>query len=261
MSKLISHADLELLSSLIKRCVSDVSAQRYSSIKYKSHNDAVTDFDIFLQEKIISFIYELDPDVICISEESDFRILEDQDKYQHCWIIDPLDGTSNFIQGLRPSAISIAKVSGKDVLAALVIDLSNLDIYSAIKGNGARLNFSKVQPVSSGIRLIGMSTGYLRAGGLIPRNWNARVIGSQALQLCLVGGGNLCATISYEAKAWDDVAGSLIIEESGGTYVHEYMDQPWLALALSMRSLRSRATTSSLDDENVNLILGLKNER
>ena len=256
MSKRISHEDLEFLALRLKSFVSDLPHLNFASINFKAHNDAVTNVDILFQNKIIEFINDLDPDVNCLSEEAEFWAGEEQD----CWIIDPLDGTSNFIQGLRPSAISIAKVSGKDVLAALVIDLSNLDVYSAVKAKGARLNFRKMEVMNSNIQLIGMSTGYLRAGGVIPSNWNVRVIGSQALQLCFVAMGTLSSTISNEAKAWDDVAGSLIVEESGGFYMHEYMDQSWSMLAISMQSLRSRAITSSLDQTNKNEILGLKNE-
>lgn len=257
MSKRISHKDLEFVALRLKSFILDLPHLNYTSINFKSYNDAVTNVDILFQDKIIEFINDLDPTVKCLSEESKLCAGEVED----CWIIDPLDGTSNFIQGLRPSAISIAKVSGKDVLAALVIDLSNLDVYSAVKAKGARLNFRKLEVMKSNIKLIGVSTGYLRAGGLIPNNWNARVIGSQALQLCFVAMGTLSSTISNESKAWDDVAGSLIIQESGGFYMHEYMDQSWPMLAISMQSLRSRAITSALDVTYTNEILGLKNEK
>jgi myo-inositol-1(or 4)-monophosphatase len=256
VSKRIAHEDLQLLALRLKSIVSDSPHLNFASISFKSHNDAVTNVDILFQDKIIELINDLDPNVKCLSEEAEFW----EGELQDCWIIDPLDGTSNFIQGLRPSAISIAKVSGKDVLAALVIDLSNLDVYSAVKAKGARLNFRKIEVLNSNIQLIGMSTGYLRAGGLIPSNWNVRVIGSQALQLCFVAMGTLSSTISNEAKAWDDAAGSLIVEESGGLYMHEYMDQSWCMLATSMQSLRSRAITSALDEPSKKEILELNNE-
>lgn len=256
MSKFISHDDLENLAIDIKDCLSELPTLNHSWLKYKDSNDAVTDLDIYLQSTIMSLIGILDPGVLCISEESNMDSIEEQ----VCWIIDPLDGTSNLIQGLRPSAISLAKVSGKEVLAALVIDLSNLDVYSAVKAGGARFNSNKIEVVNAGIRLIGMSTGYLRRGGVIPQEWNARILGSQALQLCLVALGTLSSTISFEAKAWDDVAGSLIVEESGGTYQHAYSNQSWLELAVSQKSLRSRAIVKSLGGANRIMILELVNE-
>ena len=253
MSKRITHEELEVLAGQLKGFL-ELPHVNLASINFKSPNDAVTNVDIRFQDKIMELINDLDPGADCLSEEAEFYSVEVQD----CWIIDPLDGTSNFIQGLRPSAISIAKVSGKDVLAALVIDLSNLDVYSAVKSKGARFNFRKMEVIDSNIQLIGMSTGYLMAGGMIPTNYNVRVIGSQALQLCFVARGVLASTISNEAKAWDDVAGSLIVDESGGSYMNEYMDHSWSRLAISMQSLRSLAITSALDETKTNEILGLK---
>ena len=257
MSKYISHEDLEFIASAIKRELSSNSDLSFSRLELKGNNDAVTDLDMALQNKIFNIIAGVDPGVSCISEESNAPPVAKQDE---CWIIDPLDGTSNLIQGLRPSAISIAKVSGKNVLAAMVLDLSTNDLYTAVKSKGARLNSNVLTTKSDRIKLIGLSTGYIKNGGIIPDECNGRIIGSQALQLCLVAVGSLCSTISLEAKAWDDVAGSLIVEESGGTYVNECAGRCWIDLAISKRSLCSKAISSSADKSIRKIILGLKND-
>jgi myo-inositol-1(or 4)-monophosphatase len=256
MSKTISHSDLYSLAEIFKIMVNRFANKPVSVINFKARNDAVTELDLYLQNMIIEHLECIDPNVVCISEES-VGSVTDEDV---AWIIDPLDGTSNYIQGLDPSSISIAKVRGSEVLAALVMDISTMDVYSAVKGGGAYLNKKLIQPKDIEIRLIGTSTGYLKRSGAIPKGWNTRVIGSQAIQLCLVATGVLAANISYEAKAWDDVAGSLIVRESGGCYQYQNKETSWLKLAVSQQSIRSKAVTMKVNNIEKQKIMELVNE-
>lgn len=236
MGKKISHANLiEAANDLV-----DVALKfRRSQINftYKSKNDAVTNFDIYLQKNIFRVLSVLDPGVPILSEES-FCNFNDSEAV---WIIDPLDGTSNYIQGLAPSAIALAKVIGSQVLASLVIDISSQNIYTAVRGKGAQFNCNQLVSTDSSIKLLGASSGYIKSGGIAPDGWNIRILGSQVLQLCLVARGVLSASVSHEAKAWDDVAGSLIITESGGQYAHQYEGECWATLAINELSLNSTA--------------------
>ena len=235
MSNPITHDDLISIGS---RLLKDVSIYKKTdaTITYKSKNDAVTAFDIYLQQKIFTELSNLDPNVHLLSEEKIFNCDSNT-----AWIIDPLDGTSNFIQELLPSAIVAAKVCEKDVLAALVVNISNGDIYTAILGGGSKLNANDLVYKTPSIKLLGASTGYLNRDGKIPKTWNVRVLGSQALHLCMVARGVLSGCVNFEAKAWDDVAGSLIISEAGGSYTNLYPEKAWVECAINSLSLNSVA--------------------
>lgn len=255
MNKGITHKNLlsvgaRLLNLARAYFVNDLT------VTYKSQNDAVSDFDLYLQDKIRAELSVLDPGANVLSEEDNFKC-----GTPDAWIIDPLDGTSNYIQSLAPTAIAVAKICGEKVLASLVIDINSGDIYTAVKDGGAELNGEQLTSKDTKIKLLGVSSGYLKRGGQIPDRMNARILGSQAIHLCMVARGIFFACVNYEAKAWDDVAGSLIISESGGAYSNRYIDKSWIELALEGASLASVATNQAKDvDEFKNLLGDIINE-
>ena len=221
------------------------------SVNYKTDNDAVTNKDIALQSIVKSELAILDPLAPILSEEDDFSDLCGDDG----WMIDPLDGTSNYIQGLKYQAISIAKLESGKITCAIVIDLENYDVYSAILGGGAKINGVAILACEPKIKLVGMSTGVIKLMQskreiVIPEGINIRVLGSQALQLCFVATGRLVANISLEAKAWDDVAGALIVREAGGSYSCEaYPNKGWFDLAKKGVNLKSAAVSSHTEEK------------
>ena len=233
----IDHTTLLKVYTNIRQIIGGCFLRPVNKVLYKSENDAVTNVDLIIQEAIFQSLELCDPGVPKISEEEKASV----NLLETCWIIDPLDGTSNYLQGLAPSAVSIAKVRGTEILASLTADVITGDVYTAVLRGGVELNGRKIDYVSSSINLMGCSTGYVRSNGHIPQNWNIRVLGSQALQLCHVARGVFGANFSLEAKAWDDVAGALMVREAGGCYNNDYNNVPWVELALDNVSLNSIA--------------------
>lgn len=211
-------ADLEkLLGTLI--------ISQPASIDEKSANDFVTNVDIQLQASISRVLlnYKNIPILGEESPRSDFVVSEEY------WVVDPLDGTSNFIMGIPFFASSIALVSDGIVTFGLVYDFSAERSYWAELGGGSYLGSELIKRNANVGRptLIGCSTGFLKALHRLPATnpragafdqVNFRVLGSQALQLCYVASGKLDANFSIEAKIWDDLAASLILSEAGCLY-------------------------------------------
>ena len=245
MKSSISHEDLLHLGSFLLK-----EGSRYNSgslsLTHKSENDVVTDFDIFLEQIIFNELSRVDPHSDLLSEE---KLLSCNS--QDAWIVDPLDGTSNFVQNLPLYALCAAKVCDDEVLSSLVVDFASGNVFTAVKGCGGRCNGIPIVRGKSEIKLIGVSTEYLKKGGEIPENWNARIIGSQAIHLCNVACGSFAACINYEAKAWDDVAGALLVSECGGRYENQFRGGGWCDLALSNSSLFSFAASNEEDFESI----------
>lgn len=250
MNKTINHNEmLDVATRLLELAREYVSSNSF--LDFKGLNDAVTDFDYYMQEQLRSALNLLEPDMPILSEEEIFAC-----ESKGSWIIDPLDGTSNYIQGLGPIAFVAAKVQGPEVLASFVVDASSGDIYTAVRGSGAQLNGEAFPRNPTKINLIGVSTGYLNRGGKIPKGMNARILGSQALHLCLVARGVLFGCVNYEAKAWDDVAGSLILSEAGGAYKNRFEGEDWVDLALDGMSLVSSASYQAFDIDEIATLMG-----
>lgn len=215
------------------------------TLDIKSTNDAVTNVDFSMEKTAVKEISKIDPSSSILSEERKHIV-----KNKSCtWLIDPLDGTSNFIQGIKPVAISIAKIDNNIVTHSLVVNLSSSEIYTAVKGSGSRYNNLPIKKLNSNINLIGISSGFLNKGGKLPKGFNSRILGSQAIHLCNVATGSFSGCLNFESKAWDDAAGSLIIEESGGIYMNKYPDSLWIDLAINNISLKSMAANSLNDYE------------
>ena len=194
-------------------------------VEKKGHNDFVSDADRAAEAAVIEEIHKHYPDHAILAEES--GVSGDSDTV---WIIDPLDGTTNFLHGFPQFCVSIGvQVKGRTEAAA-VYDPMRQEIFTASRGNGATLDDRKIRV--SGRRemehaLIGTGfpfrqadtdTGpYLTMLGKVVRNTaGVRRPGAAALDLCYVAAGRLDGFWETGLKTWDLAAGALIIREAGG---------------------------------------------
>jgi myo-inositol-1(or 4)-monophosphatase len=190
----------------------------------KGSNDFVTNIDKEAEEAIISTIQASYPEHSFIAEES--GITGTNDKFQ--WIIDPLDGTTNFVKGIPHFAVSIAlKVNGK-LEQAVILDPIRGELFTASRGAGAQLDGKRIR-VSKAKDLSGtlLGTGFpfkqkhqLDAyssifNDLFTQVADMRRAGSAALDLAYVAAGRMEGFWEIGLKPWDTAAGQLIAKEAG----------------------------------------------
>ncbi|MDE2594457.1 MAG: inositol monophosphatase [Burkholderiales bacterium] len=210
--------------AIINRASLDVERLTVSA---KSHNDFVTDVDRAAEEVIIDTILEAYPGHGILAEESGrSRGAKDSD---FVWIIDPLDGTTNFIHGFPVYAVSIALAFRGQVQQAVVYDPSRNDLFYASKGKGAYMNDRRIR-VSKRTRMLEalVGTGFpFRKGDNFQRYLKmfedvmvqvagVRRPGAASLDLCYVAAGFYDAFFETGLSPWDVAAGSLMITEAGG---------------------------------------------
>ncbi len=210
--------------SIINRASLDLDLLTISS---KAPNDFVTEVDKAAENAIIEVLLQAYPGHGILAEESGReRGAQDSD---YVWIIDPLDGTTNFIHGFPVYAVSIALAFKGQVQQAVVYDPSRNDLFFASKGRGAFLNDKRLR-VSKRIRmneaLIG--TGfpfrkgdnfkrYVKMFEAVMQNCaGLRRPGAAALDLCYVAAGYYDGFFETGLHPWDIAAGSLMITEAGG---------------------------------------------
>jgi myo-inositol-1(or 4)-monophosphatase len=188
-----------------------------------SPTDVVTATDLESESFIRARLRALAPEAGILAEESGST--EAQAPMQ--WIVDPLDGTINFLYSLPVFSVSIAAAVNGRVVAGAVADVGSGEVFSASLGRGATidgrpLRVSALRDLSSAL----VATGYsyraeVRArqaavlGQLLPRVRDVRSFGSAALQMCWVGSGRLDAYFERDIKPWDYAAGELVAREAG----------------------------------------------
>jgi len=197
--------------------------------------DLVTDADTASEKVILETIRSAFPDHDILAEESG-RVAGRED----CrWVIDPLDGTTNFAHGLDQYAVSIAFALAGEVVVGLVLVPASGELYAAVKGRGATLNDRPIQ-VSRQASLPDslLVTGFPydlkeRMETLMPRFSNClratqgvRRLGAAALDLCYVACGRFEGFWEENLQPWDTAAGALIVTESGGQ-VTDFSDRPF----------------------------------
>lgn len=197
------------------------------AINQKGHNDFVTEVDQAAEEVIIDTLLQAYPGHSILAEESGrSRGAQDSD---YVWIIDPLDGTTNFIHGLPMYAVSIALAFRGRIEQAVVYDPTRNDLFYATKGRGAFLNDKRLR-VSKRIRMLDalIGTGFpFRKGDNFKRYMKMfeevsvacaglRRPGAASLDLCYVAAGWYDGFFETGLSPWDAAAGSLIITEAGG---------------------------------------------
>lgn len=206
---------------IITRAVDRLEAIK---ISHKAENDFVTDIDRAAEKAIIEIIHKAYPSHSILAEESGHHAGDD-----YTWIIDPLDGTSNFIHGFPHFAVSIA-VRHKDVIEhGVVYDPIKQELFTASRGQGAKLNRYRLR-VSQQLSLKGalLGTGfphknidildqYLKEfADLTRKAASIRRPGAAALDLAYVAAGRLDGFWEYGLSPWDIAAGALLISEAGG---------------------------------------------
>jgi myo-inositol-1(or 4)-monophosphatase len=210
--------------AIINRAALDVEAVRISQ---KQVNDFVTEVDHASERVIIETLLGAYPDHGILAEESGST--EGNPNADHIWIIDPLDGTTNFIHGFPIYCVSIAlQVRGK-LEQAVVYDPTRNDLFTATKGRGAFLNDRRIR-LSKRTRLTEclISTGfpyrpgedydrYLRLmSDVMQRTAGLRRPGAAALDLAYVAAGFSDGFFELGLQPWDMAAGALLVTEAGG---------------------------------------------
>ncbi len=192
------------------------------NITAKADGTLVTETDIRAEGKIINAIKDAYPKHNILSEEGS----PGEKPSKFCWIIDPLDGTHNFIRGIPVFGTSIAlAMEGEVILGVIYMPIAD-EMYTALKDNGAYLNAKKISVSSNNLAeaTIIYDSGFRRGGeamlkglGRIAENaFNIRMTGSTARGLSFVAEGKVDAEIEYTDKIWDFAAGAIIVEEAGG---------------------------------------------
>ena len=197
-----------------------------TSVKVKTLAcDLVTMYDKAVQDFLCKELLAAYPDAGIYAEEEDLCDIEGKDRY---FIIDPIDGTANFVRKLHHSCISVGLYEKGKIVAAVVYNPYAREMFTAVRGqgaylNGERLKMPKADPEHS-LVLFGSAIYYRETipftirlvEELLPRTLDFRRGGSAALDLCYVAAGK--ADLFFEAciRPWDYAAGSLMVEEAGG---------------------------------------------
>ncbi len=195
-------------------------------INEKSHNDFVTQVDKLSEEMIISHIKKAYPDHAILSEEMGHQKGFNQD---YCWIIDPLDGTRNFMHGYPQFAISIAIMKNNLLELGLVYDPIRQELFTATRGQGAYVNSRRMRiSATKKLEQAIIGTGfpfrnkeniktYLSTfENVFLKCGDIRRAGSAALDLAYIAAGRLDGFWESDLKIWDIAAGALMIKEAGG---------------------------------------------
>ncbi len=197
---------------------------RATSVATKtSSTDVVTQTDIDTEQFIRTLLGAATPNCGIIGEEGG----EDGAGARVKWVIDPLDGTVNFLYGLPVFSVSIAVAVDGVFVAGAVVDALRGEVFSACEGGGARLDglpigVSDCSSLPAALIATGFSyTPRLRAlqgtivARLLPAARDIRCFGSAALQLCWVANGRIDGYFERDIKLWDWAAGALIAAEAG----------------------------------------------
>jgi len=211
---------------IINRASNDIDLLKVSS---KQPNDYVTEVDKAAEAAIIETLQEAYPGYGILAEESGQSAGKGSADNEYEWIIDPLDGTTNFIHGLPQYAVSIALAKAGVVEQAVVYDVNRNDLFTATKGAGAFLNERRIR-VSKRLKLQGSLIGtgfpyrefdkidtYLEIfKELAQKTAGMRRPGAASLDLAYVACGRYDGFFEFGLSPWDMAAGTLLISEAGG---------------------------------------------
>jgi myo-inositol-1(or 4)-monophosphatase len=212
-------------AGIINRAARDVELL---PVTRKRHNDFVTEVDHAAEQAIIEVLRRAFPDHAILAEESGATAGSSGDS-EYTWIIDPLDGTTNFIHGFPQYAVSIALRHKNIITQAVIYDPTKNELFTATRGRGAYLNERRIR-VSKRAQLAETLIGtgfpfrdlqsldeYLAMfRELTVRTAGLRRAGAAALDIAYVAAGRLDGFWEMGLSAWDMAAGALLVQEAGG---------------------------------------------
>ena len=222
------------LNIMIKACekaskviIRDFGEVENLQVAKKGPRDFVTKTDKRVEEILIDELTKSKKNYSFLTEES--GKIENNDKYKR-WIIDPIDGTTNFLHGIPHFAISIALEIDNEIKSALIHDPIKNEIFFAEKNNGAFFNNHRIK-VSNKCDIEDCLFSSDQDGlKIIYPSLNMRSTGCAALDMAYVGSGRLDGFFHNKINLWDIAAGILIVTEAGGTtndftkYEHDSID-------------------------------------
>lgn len=213
------------------------------SVERKHAHDYVSYVDKGSEKQIVSALRQLLPEAGFITEEGTTKMEEGRGKMGEnsaispqssalTWVVDPLDGTTNFIHQYAPYAVSIALLQGKEILIGVVYEVCHDECYCAWKGGGAyvelrgeslklKVSNQKIQDALLCLQLPYNSDAYKPViKHLIDKLYgnvgSIRMCGSAAMALCYVASGRYDGYAEKYIGQWDFMAGALIVKEAGG---------------------------------------------
>ena len=180
-------------------------------VSLKGPNNFVTNADRKVEKIIIEELEKSKKNFSILTEESGFIKNKDKDNF---WIIDPIDGTTNFLNGVPHFCISIALLFEKEIIAGVIYDPIKDEIFYAEKNGGSFLNNKSIR-VSKKNNVSGCLYGVNFRKNL-PENIIIRNTGSAALDLAYVSCGRFDGCLQKNVNLWDIAAGTVLIKEAGG---------------------------------------------
>ena len=180
-------------------------------VSKKGPGDFVTNADLKTEKIIIDELKKAKPNYSIISEENGIEINKDKD---NTWIIDPIDGTINFLHGIPHFAISIALKSNNEIISGLIFDPIKNEMFYAEKNNGAFFNNHRIR-VSKKNQI---NNCLFATGGVIKNELDLpyRKSGCAALDMAYVASGRYDGYFQHKLNLWDIAAGIVLIQEAGG---------------------------------------------
>jgi len=195
------------------------------TVSKKDNHELVSEIDLRAEQHIIELLDQSYPEFNVLSEESGDLGRESG----CCWVIDPIDGTHNFLHGHPHCAISIALKVDNEVVAAVIYDAIRNELFTARKGAGAqlderRIRVSQVSKLADSLLCTGFpnrdpqnTKPWLKTFALVlPRAQSIHRTGSSVLDLAYLACGRYDGFWQFGLREWDIAAGSLLIREAGG---------------------------------------------
>ena len=196
-----------------------------NKIEYKGLNDMVSYVDKTAEQKLVQNLEKLIPDVGFLTEEKTIN----REGKTYKWIIDPLDGTTNFIHGLPTYAISVALYEDDKAMLGVVYELNRGEMFYSYKGGPAFMNKKEIQvSVNPDLKSSLLATGfpyyqfdkqnqYLQLlSEMMQKTHGLRRMGSAATDLIYVACGRFDAFFEYNLQPWDFAGGCFIVQQAGG---------------------------------------------
>ena len=194
-----------------KSIIRDFGEIEKLQVSKKGPHDFVTKTDKHVEKILIEELSKIKKNYSFLTEET--GVIKNKDK-ENTWIIDPIDGTTNFLHGIPHFAISIALKSKDELLSGLIFDPIKDEMFFAEKNKGAFLNNQRLRVSSKNSLEECLFSS--NSEGVKFCNLNMRCSGSAALDLAYVASGRLDGYFQNKINLWDVAAGTLMIKEAGG---------------------------------------------